>query len=605
MKRLIIQLYLIFIVFTINAQHSNSFNYQGVLRDNSGTVISNRDISLRISLLQGSANGTVIYSEIQDTKTNNQGLFSLKIGTGYTETGNFSEISWSEYDYFLQIEMDSEGGSDYNFIGTSQIVSVPYAIQSQKALTADYSKTSNISDTSLVARSLDKDVLYFPDSDTLFAVKDHEGNIVFAVFPDGAKVYVNNNSKGRIGGFAVTGRNPDKATIEEEYLVVTPDSTRVYIEETSTKGRIGGFAVTGRNPDKSTDYQYLKVTADSTRILTKNAESGFSVGNINSGLSDNYLKLTKDNYFIGHEAGKNSTTPGRNLLIGYQSGYFNDYGDYNVFLGYQTGYNNVSGRLNNIIGYQSAFSNKTGDYNNIIGFKAAFNDTNPQRNVILGFEAAMNTESNYSSIIIGAQAGRTNRINSSSVAIGTSAAEQTDRLLHSVLIGEYAGGSCDTTENDVFIGDQAGLNIQNSYANVFVGKGAGRGMTHGGYNVLVGGLTAFNFSGAYGSNNTVIGYQAGAALQGDGNVFIGYNAGYNETGSNKLYISNTYTSNPLIKGDFETGKTTFNSMINLTGVPEYPSNPEEGDIIRLKNHATDHDGIYVYTGSTWKTITTW
>lgn len=593
MKRLTIYIYLMLIALSSNAQNPNSFNYQGVLRDNSGTVISNREISLRISLLQGTAGGSITYSETHDTKTNNQGLFSLKIGTGYPETGNFNEISWSEYDYFLQIEVNTEGGSDYSFIGVSQILSVPYAIQSQK---------SNYSD---VAGNLDKDVLYFPDSDTLFAVKDHDGNIVFAVFPDGAKVYVNNTTKGKVGGFAVTGRNPRKAETEEEYLVVTPDSTRVYIEEASNKGKVGGFAVTGRNPGKTEDYQYLKVTADSTRILTKNAESGFGVGSISTGLSENYLKLTPDNYLIGHEAGKNTSGPGRNSFIGYQAGYSNDYGDYNIFLGYQAGYSNVSGRINNIIGYRAGYENIRGDYNNIIGYEAAYNDTNPNMNVIIGYQAAKNTESNFSSIMIGSQAGQDNRINSSSIAIGNSVAQTTDMLIHSVLIGEHAGGFCDSTENDVFVGDQAGKYLENSYANVLIGKAAGREMTKGRANVIIGGLTACHYTGTHGDQNTILGYQAGYNLKGDNNVFIGYNAGAQETGSNKLYIANSGTSNPLIKGDFETGKTTFNNIINLEGISEYPTNPEEGDIIRLKDHATDHDGIYVYTGSAWKTITTW
>ncbi|MFO7828632.1 MAG: hypothetical protein R6V23_08435, partial [Bacteroidales bacterium] len=96
----------------------------------------------------------------------------------------------------------------------------------------------------------------FTENDTLFAVKDQNGNIVFAVFPDGAKVYVNSGTKGKIGGFAVSGRTATKAT-ETEYLRVTPDSTRIYVNEDAVKGKIGGFAVSGRTATKGLVNDYL------------------------------------------------------------------------------------------------------------------------------------------------------------------------------------------------------------------------------------------------------------------------------------------------------------------------------------------------------------
>ena len=139
----------------------------------------------------------------------------------------------------------------------------------------------------------------FTESDTLFAVKDKNGNIVFAVFPDGAKVYVNAGAKGTVGGFAVSGRNPAKATVEENYLKVTPDSTRIWVNE-AAKGTVGGFAVSGRNPAKSTILNYFVSTADSTRVYinegAKGTVGGFAVSGRNpaKGITDNYMEVTKD-----------------------------------------------------------------------------------------------------------------------------------------------------------------------------------------------------------------------------------------------------------------------------------------------------------------------
>jgi Chaperone of endosialidase/YadA head domain repeat (2 copies) len=140
----------------------------------------------------------------------------------------------------------------------------------------------------------------FTDSDTLFAVKDKDGNIVFAVFPDGAKVYVNENAKGSVGGFAVSGRSPTKAT-EEDFLKVTPDSTRIWIREDAAKGRVGGFAVSGRSPTKGTVNEYFISTADSTRIwiredAAKGRVGGFAVSGRSptKGITNDYFVSTAD-----------------------------------------------------------------------------------------------------------------------------------------------------------------------------------------------------------------------------------------------------------------------------------------------------------------------
>ena len=141
----------------------------------------------------------------------------------------------------------------------------------------------------------------FTVSDTLFAVKDKNGNIVFAVFPDGAKVYVNSGVKGSVGGFAVSGRNPAKAAIEEDYLKVTPDSTRVWINE-SVKGKVGGFAVSGRNPAKGITSDYFVSTSDSTRVYindtskVKGRVGGFAVSGRNpaKGVTQEYFLTTSD-----------------------------------------------------------------------------------------------------------------------------------------------------------------------------------------------------------------------------------------------------------------------------------------------------------------------
>lgn len=114
------------------AQVPQKFKYQGVVHDNNGNLLINKNISLRISLLQGSITGTAVYVETHDTTTNQFGLFNITVGAGTVISGNFSTIPWN-ISYFQKVEIDTSGGSNFIFMGTSQLLSVPYALNAQTA----------------------------------------------------------------------------------------------------------------------------------------------------------------------------------------------------------------------------------------------------------------------------------------------------------------------------------------------------------------------------------------------------------------------------------------------------------------------------------------
>ena len=112
------------------AQSPQKFNYQAVARDASGNLIANQAVSFRISILQGSASGTVAYSETHNLTTNAYGQATLIIGAGTVVSGTFSSIGWGTNNHYIKTEMDATGGSIYNLMGTSQLLSVPYALYS-------------------------------------------------------------------------------------------------------------------------------------------------------------------------------------------------------------------------------------------------------------------------------------------------------------------------------------------------------------------------------------------------------------------------------------------------------------------------------------------
>lgn len=121
----------------LSAQAPQSFTYQSVIRNASNELVANSGIGTRISLVQGSVTGTVVYSETHNAATNNNGLLSLVIGGGTVQTGSFAAINWGNGPYFIKTETDVTGGTNYTLTGTQQLVSVPYALYAERAGTAE------------------------------------------------------------------------------------------------------------------------------------------------------------------------------------------------------------------------------------------------------------------------------------------------------------------------------------------------------------------------------------------------------------------------------------------------------------------------------------
>jgi uncharacterized protein (TIGR02145 family) len=102
-------------------------SYQAVIWDASGNLVSEKMVSIKISILQGSVSGTTVYSEIHRVQTNINGLVSLMIGGGTSATGKMADINWGSGSYFFKTETDPTGGGNYSIIGITPFVSVPYS----------------------------------------------------------------------------------------------------------------------------------------------------------------------------------------------------------------------------------------------------------------------------------------------------------------------------------------------------------------------------------------------------------------------------------------------------------------------------------------------
>lgn len=117
------------------AQSPDKLSYQAIIRDGSNALVTSTSVGIQISILQGSASGTAVYVERHFPNTNTNGLVSMEIGAGTVVNGNFTAIDWSAGPYFVKTETDPTGGANYAISGTSQLISVPYALHAKTAET--------------------------------------------------------------------------------------------------------------------------------------------------------------------------------------------------------------------------------------------------------------------------------------------------------------------------------------------------------------------------------------------------------------------------------------------------------------------------------------
>jgi formylglycine-generating enzyme required for sulfatase activity len=135
------------LVLCAQAQTPPKFSYQTVIRNASNKLLVGQTVDIKISILQGSVNGSAVYAETHVPQTNANGLATLDIGGGSLLSGNFANINWANGPFFVKTETDPNGENNYTITNTSQLLSVPYALYAAKAPDQQQLTVSTTGDT--------------------------------------------------------------------------------------------------------------------------------------------------------------------------------------------------------------------------------------------------------------------------------------------------------------------------------------------------------------------------------------------------------------------------------------------------------------------------
>ncbi len=467
---------------SVFAQSPQKMSYQAVIRDAGNVLVTSHAVGMRISILQGSVSGTVVYTETQTPTTNANGLVTIEIGVG---TG-FDAINWASGPYFIKTETDPTGGTNYTaIVGTSQLLSVPYAMFSKTSQTADYNSLTNLPNLSVYLTT---------ELDPVFGVSPAHG---------------------------ITNKQVEMWTTafgwgDHAGLYRPIGYVPAWSEITGKPNTTSGYGIT----DAVTIAANQTITGIKTfskDLLINTLTVGRGKGDINT------------NTAIGAGALYTNTTGSYNTANGYNALYYNTTGNSNTANGYGTLYDNTTGSSNTANGYDALLFNTTGSNNTANGFDALYSNTTGYNNTANGDHALFNNTTGTENTATGQNALLFNLTGSDNTANGNYTLYSNTTGYYNTAIGAAALYT-NTTGND----------------NTAIGVGALQYNTTGSYNTANGRNALYSNTTGY--SNTANGFAAlrysttsfNNTANGDHALFSNTTGSYNAAnGSDALYSNTT------------------------------------------------------------------
>ena len=590
MKRLI-QLLVIILPFyslqVVYAQAPQGMNYQAVARNASGTILINQLISLRMTVTDGNG-GNTLFQETDTVSTNQFGLFSLKIGEGIPVVNTFSSIPWATATPWLSVELDPAGGSLFQFMGSSQLLSVPFAL---------YAASGN---QGPAGQNGDR---YTSVSTTTMTISTGNQNFNIATglsYSIGQTIIVANSVNNQMTGL-VNSYNPSNGAMDATITSITGSGT--YSNwNVSLNGAPGPAGPPGILPNGSAAGNTPYWNGTSWVVNSNNVfNNGGNVGiNTNLPAAKLHIKGSADTsqLLIDANSTQSNSQPlirlrnssgidlmhihsdqGTNTYVGLHAGKLNNGGSFNSFFGSEAGASNTTGSDNTANGWSALTANQTGSDNVANGYQALSANTIGSNNTANGSFALSNNLGGNDNVAEGVFALSKNNFGYSNTAVGSNALYFNTGGNLNTAVGFQALYNNVGSENTA-LGSDALLQNTTGFNNTATGRTALKSNSSGTNNTAQGFAALYsNSSGKYNTAN------------GKGALYSNTTGYYNTaTGNNALYSNLIGNDNTAIgdsalflnNGGFQNtacGKGAL--QLNVSGY----SNTASG-MYALKNNST-------------------